>query len=110
MSKEFPGKVGLQAQISKGNRKQRVTLELDTTFAPAQPGEGVFAGGKPVGSITSASWGYRTQKNLAMAYVDPSHSVEGTNLEVLLIGQPTSATVCKLCPLDSKKAMPRGSV
>ena len=107
MNKDFPGKAGLQAQISAGNRKQRVLLELDSNHAPAQPGEGVFLNGKPVGSITSSAWGYRTQKNLAMAYVDPQHAVEGSVLEVLLIGQPTRATVCKLCLFDPKNTIPK---
>ena len=91
MHKEFPGKAGLKARISAGKRKQRVLLKLDNTHAPAQPDEGVFLDRKPVGSITSAVWGYRTQKNLAMAYVDPAHATEGTFLEVLLIGQSTRA-------------------
>lgn len=109
MSKDFPGKEGLHAQIAAGNRKQRVILELDSTLAPAQPGEGVFLGGKPVGAITSAAWGYRTQKSLAMAYVDPEHAAEGTVVEVLLIGQATRAMVSKPCLFDSRNALPRGS-
>jgi dimethylglycine dehydrogenase len=109
MSKDFPGKAGLQAQVSSGNRKQRVILELDSAEAPAQPGEGVFLDGKPVGSITSAAWGHRTQKNLAMAYVDPRHAVEGSMLEVLLLGQQVAATVCKPCLYDPGNALPRGA-
>jgi dimethylglycine dehydrogenase len=109
MSKDFPGKAGLQTRVSAGNRKQRVILDLDSTHAPAQPGEGVFLDDKPVGSITSAAWGYRTQKNLAMAYVDPQHATEGSVLEVLLIGQPTPAIVCKPCLFDSGNALPRGA-
>ena len=109
MAKDFPGKAGLQAQVSSGNRKQRVILELHSTHAPAQPGEGVFTGDKAVGSITSAAWGYRTQKNLAMAYVEPEYAVEGSVLEVLLMGQPTRAIVCGSCLFDSENALPRGA-
>lgn len=108
MGKEFPGKAGLQAQISAGNRKQRVILDLDSTQAPAQPGEGVFVDGSPVGSITSAAWGYRTQKNLAMAYVDVEHATEGSVLEVLLIGESTRAIVCAPCLYDASGKLPRG--
>jgi dimethylglycine dehydrogenase len=109
MSKDFPGKAGLQTRVSAGNRKQRVILDLDSTHAPAQPGEGVFLDDEPVGSITSAAWGYRTQKNLAMAYVDPQHATEGSVLEVLLIGQPTPAIVCKSCLFDPGNGLPRGA-
>ena len=108
MNKDFPGKIGLQAQVSAGNRKQRVILELDSTRVPAQPGQGVFAKGKPVGSITSAAWGYRTQKNLAMAYVDPQYATTSSIVEVLLQGDPANATVCESCLFDPENRLPRG--
>ena len=108
LKKEFPGKAGLQSQIERGNRKKRIMLELDCTDAPAQPGEGVFLDGRPIGSITSAAWGYRTQKNLAMAYVAPELSEAGTELEVLLFGEPVSAVVRDLCQYDPENLIPRG--
>ncbi|HAR51309.1 FAD-dependent oxidoreductase [Roseovarius nubinhibens] len=108
LNKGFPGKPGLLAQIEAGNRRDWVLLEIDSREAPAQAGEGVFAGGRPVGSITSAGWGYRVQKNLALAYVDPDHAEIGTELEVLLIGKPTRATVCAPSPFDPKNEIPRG--
>ncbi len=110
MDKDFPGKVGLQAQLIAGNRRERVALELDSDVAPAQPGEGVFAGDKPVGSIASAARGCRTKKNLAMAYVDPEYAAEGTVLEVLLIGQTTRAIVCELCLFDPTNTLTKGRV
>ena len=109
LHKSFPGKAGLQNQISKGNRKQRVALELGNTLAPAQPGAGVFLHGKAVGSITSAAWGYRINKNLAMAYVDPQHATEGNFLEVQLIGKPVPARVCKPCMFDPGNTIPKGA-
>ena len=62
LTKGFPGKEGLLAQIEAENRKTRVVVALDSTIAPAQPGEGVFHDGIAVGSITSAAWGYRIEK------------------------------------------------
>ncbi len=108
LNKDFPGKTGLQAQIAAGNRKERVILELDSAVAPAQPGEGVFAGDRPVGSITSGGWGYRTGKNLAMAYVDGEYAAEGTILEALLIGCTVRATVSSPCLFDPENSIPRG--
>ena len=84
LDKDFPGKEGLLTQIAAGKRKVRVLLTLDSTIAPAQPGEGVFHDGIAIGTITSAAWGYRTGKNLAMAYIAPEYAAEDTNLEVLL--------------------------
>ena len=108
LTKEFPGKEGLQTQIAIGNRRQRVLLTLDSTTIPAQPGEGVFHDGQPVGSITSAAWGYRTNKNLAMAYIAPEFAAENTQLEVLLLGARVKAEVCARCLFDPCNLIPRG--
>ncbi len=108
ISKEFPGKSGLQSQMKSGNRKERVLLEIRTTQGPVQPGEGVFRDGRPVGSVTSATWGYRTGKNLAMAYIDPKFATEGTELEMLLLGNSVMATVCTPCIYDPENKIPRG--
>jgi len=106
-NKAFPGKRGLLAQMDAGIRKQRVILELDSVNSTAQPGEGVFSNGQAVGSITSAAWGFRTGKNLAMAYVDPVFADENTELQVLLFGVSTRATVRALCLFDAMNHIPR---
>ena len=110
MDKEFIGKIGLQKQVKLGSRKQRVILEIKSTSATAQPGEGVFLKGDSVGSITSAAWGHRTNKNLAMAYIDPSQANEGQKLEVLLFGESVVATICDLCLYDPRSKIPKGIV
>ncbi len=106
--KAFIGKRGLLAQMDSGTRKQRVLLELGSVNATAQPGEGVFSDGRAVGSITSAAWGFRTNTNLAMAYVDPVFAEQGSELQVLLLGAPTRATVCAPCLFDVMNDIPRG--
>ncbi len=110
LQKEFPGKTGLTGQIKTGLRKVRVLLSLDTNLAPAQPGEGVFQGEQAVGTITSAGWGYRTDKNLAMAYISNEFSAEHTTLEVELLGNRVTATVCNLCIYDLQNHIPKGIV
>lgn len=108
MTKDFPGKHGLQAQAKAGNRRERVVLDVHSKAGPAHPGEGVFVDGVPIGSITSAAWGYRTGKNLAMAYIHPSHGETGREVEVLVIGETTRATVCPPCLFDVENALPKG--
>ena len=110
MSKTFRGKDGLQRQIALGNRRNRVLIELDDTTAPAHAGEAIFDGDKPVGTITSASWGYRVNKNLAMAYVDPEKTQTGTELRVFLIGKRIRATIVDACLYDADHAIPRGKI
>lgn len=108
MSKSFPGKEGLKRQIALGNRRNRVLLEIDNTTAPAHAGETVFDGDTAVGTITSASWGHRVNKNLAMAYIDPEKANVGTDLSVFLIGHRIPATVVDACLYDPDHAIPRG--
>jgi len=91
--KDFIGKAGLNAQMAKGIRRRRVLIAIDSDDAPAQPGDSVFSNGNPVGTVTSAAWGYRTQSNIAMAYLDPVYAVAGTRLDVSLLGQTVSAQV-----------------
>ena len=110
MSKTFPGKDGLQRQIALGNRRNRVLIELDDTTAPAHAGEAIFDDDTPVGTITSASWGYRVNKNLAMAYVDPEKAQTGTELSVFLSGNRIRATVVDACLYDADHAIPRGKI
>ena len=107
-NKDFPGKHGLEEQIAKGNRRNRVLLEIDSSLAPAQAGDGVFHNGKPIGSITSAAWGYRTAKNLAMAYIDTKFSNESVELNVLLMGKEVRCSICDPCVFDPENSLPKG--
>lgn len=110
LNKDFPGKSGLIAQMDAGNRRERVMLDIHCNAGPAQPGEGVFAAdGAPVGSISSGAWGYRTGKNLAMAYVDPARAQAGSEVEVFLMGVQVGATICELCLYDPENTLPRGT-
>jgi dimethylglycine dehydrogenase len=108
LSKDFPGKEGLERQIALGNRCERVLIAIDSKTAPAHAGETVFDGDIAVGTITSAAWGYRVKQNLAMAYVDPAHSKVGTDLSVLLIGKRVGATILESCLYDADHTIPRG--
>lgn len=108
MSKSFPGKEGLEHQIALGNRRNRVLIALDNSTAPAHAGETVFDNDDPVGTITSAAWGYRVKKNLAMAYIDPEKANVGTALSVFLVGKRTQAAVVEPCLYDADHSIPRG--
>ena len=102
LSKGFPGKAGLMSRLRSGNRRNRVLLAIDSKDTSAQPGEAVLSAtdGSAVGSVTSSAWGYRVQKNLAMAYIEPSHSDVGTEVRVLLVEGEVAATVQAPCLYD----------
>jgi len=67
---DFVGKAALAKRIAAGPRKQRVSLVLDSTDAPARGGASVMQNGRVVGTVTSGDWGHRVGLNLAYAFVD----------------------------------------
>jgi dimethylglycine dehydrogenase len=100
MDKQFVGKAALEKMIGIGPRRAFVHLELDSDGAPAHPGDSIVSGGKVVGTVTSAAWGHRVNKNLAMGFVDPSCASTGCALHVEVIGEPVPAQVCDPCQYD----------
>ena len=52
--------------------------------------------------MTSAAWGHRVGKNLAMAFLEPGLAEPGRNLKALLLGQEVPAVVLAPCPYDPK--------
>lgn len=72
LDKDFWGKQALMEQQERGLRRVFVTLAINSETAPAHPGDSVISDGNVVGTVTSAAFGYRVQKNLAMAFIAPA--------------------------------------
>ena len=102
--KEFVGKTALIAMAAKGSRRNLVSLELDSTTTPAHPGDSVIKGGKVVGTVTSAGWGYRIHKNLAYAFVDPD--ADG-DLNILVLGREVPCSIVDRCMYDPENSRVR---
>ena len=58
--------------------------------------------GKVIGTVTSAGWGYRVGKNIAMGFIDAAFTDLGSRLQVEVIGQPVDATVVDPCLYDAE--------
>ena len=102
------GYVGAEALAEMRHAAPRrlfVSMNVDTDVAPAHPGDSILASGKLVGTVTSAGWGHRTGKNIAMGFVDPEHASLGTALDVEIIGQCFAAEVCAPCLYDPGNAL-----
>ncbi len=93
MDKEFVGKASLVAMQSAGPRQGFVSLILDSTEAPAHPGDSIILNGEVIGTITSAAWGYRVNKNIAMGFVKPEFAKIGVQLHVEVIGKQVAVVV-----------------
>lgn len=102
---DFVGKAAFEARNEV--RQAFVSLTLDCDHAPAHPGDSVVQNGKVVGTVTSAGWGHRVDKNIAMAFVDPECSSEGTMLAVEVIGVPQQAQVVAPALYDPKGTLQR---
>ncbi len=99
---DFIGKAALIKQVERGPRKQLVSLTVDCDFASAHNGAPVFADGNLTGSVTSAGFGHRVNKNIAYAYVQPEHAVTGMKLQVNILGERYDCAVVPPALYDPK--------
>ena len=105
---DFVGKTALLEHIANGPRRKFVSLELDCTHASAHGGDSiVLADGTCIGTITSAGWGYRTNKNIAMGFIDVAYESIGSMVHVEVIGEPVAATVVQADLYDPSYSLVR---
>ncbi|MBF2760707.1 MAG: FAD-dependent oxidoreductase [Ectothiorhodospiraceae bacterium AqS1] len=108
MDKDFIGKAALRRMRDAGPKRLFATMEVATDVATAQPGDSVVAGDKVVGTVTSAAWGHRTNKNLAMGFIEPDCAQQGSALGVEIIGRTFDAEVVAGCLYDPANERVRG--
>jgi dimethylglycine dehydrogenase len=101
----FIGRDALLAWQRRGFANRFVTLEVHgVTDADARGSEPIFSGETLVGRTTSGGFGWRLQKSLALALVQPDAAAPGTELTVTILGTPHSATVIEESPFDPQNA------
>ena len=94
---DFVGKTALAASAPK---HAFVSMVLDCTHAPAHGGDSIVADGRVVGTVTSAGWGHRVGKNIAMGFIEPAFAAHGTRLHVEVIGEAVPAEIVPECLYD----------
>ncbi|MEM9636522.1 MAG: FAD-dependent oxidoreductase [Pseudomonadota bacterium] len=104
----FIGREALMARQAAGPRKRLVTLEIDSTDAPAHSGALLMRAGRVVGTVTSGDRGYRTGLNLAFAFVAPDCAAPGSVLQADLCGEIVAARVIAPSPYDPDHSRMRG--
>ena len=52
----------------------------------AHPGDPIYQGDRLVGTVSSAGYGHRVGRNLAMGFVEPDLAAPGTALELAILG------------------------
>ena len=100
MNKDFVGTDGLLDLGAEGARRCFVSMEIAGREAPAHAGDSIVFDDRVIGTVTSAAWGHRTGKNLAMGFIDPKYAEIGTAVGLQLLGETTDAVVCEACQYD----------
>jgi len=70
-------------------------------------GEAVLLDGKVVGSTASVAYGHTVGKILAFAYVKPQVNVPGTEVEVIIAGNPRKGRILGAPAYDPDSTKPR---
>jgi len=91
---EFIGKDALEKIRAAGLRRRLVGIEM-VDKAVARHGYPVLKDARPVGIVTSGSYGPSVDKYIAMAYVEAAHAAVGTTLDVEIRGQGKAARVVR---------------
>jgi dimethylglycine dehydrogenase len=82
-------------------------LAIDAEDADCNGSEAVMAGGQVVGAVSSGAYGHGVGQSLAFAYIPPRHAAAGTELEVMILGQPRPARVLGEAVYDPGNERPR---
>ncbi len=99
---DFKGRQKLSQWQEAGFANTMVTLEVhDTTDADAIGGNPIMLpDGEVIGRATSGGYGFRLEKSLALAMVQPDFAAVGTELMVDILDQRLRATVITESPYD----------
>ena len=93
LDKEFIGRDKIAKQKADGPKRKIAGLVIDGGVA--RHGHDVVADGKPVGKVTSGTYGPTVAQNIALAYVPTELSKVGTALAVRIREKDVPATVVK---------------
>ncbi|MDH3664057.1 MAG: hypothetical protein OEU92_29260, partial [Alphaproteobacteria bacterium] len=90
---DFLGRGALLRQRESGPPTRLVSMAIDCDIAPAHAGDPIFSGETLLGAVTSAAFGHRVQRNLAMGYLPAATATPGTKLEIAILGNRYPAEV-----------------
>ena len=105
MDKDFLHKEAAKQAMLQPPRETLVMIHIDedavqASGADATGGEPIRCGGKPVGRVTSGTYGYTVEKSLALGYVKAGTAQPGDEVEVMVLGQPHKARILHEPPFD----------
>ena len=97
---EFTGKEALLARRDAPSGRQAVTLLFDDKAAVPLGSEPVLLKGKIVGQTTSAAYGYRVGRPVAIAFIDSNAMSGDSGFSVDIAGEAFEVAVSELAAFD----------
>ncbi len=73
-------------------------------------GEAVLLNGQVIGSTASVAYGHTVGKIMAFAYIKPDANVAGTEVEVVIAGQPRTGRILGAPAYDPESHLPRTDI
>ena len=105
------GFIGVEATRRSAERVDRrwqcAYLEVEATDADCLGGEAILRDGERIGSVSSGAWGPSVDASLAFGYVTPEQANPGTELVVVVLGEPRPARVLGEAKYDPENRRPR---
>ncbi len=102
---DFLGRDALTKWQQRGFKNRFVTLDVQgVKDADARGSEPIYRNGKLVGRATSGGFGWRLNKSIALAMVEPELGDLGSELEIKILGKTYPATVIPESPYDPDNA------
>ncbi|MDH3672722.1 MAG: FAD-dependent oxidoreductase [Gammaproteobacteria bacterium] len=99
--RNFVGKSALEDHNNRPDRKRMVLLEITGDGPDPFYAHPVMRQQNVVGTITSGAYGHRTDKKLALAYLDADGARDGNDeLTVEIIGESCPARILEVPPYD----------
>jgi glycine cleavage system aminomethyltransferase T len=105
---DFVGREALLRRREEGPRRRLVCLTLEDPDVVVMGNETVWSDGKPVGYVTSASYGYFVGRSIAYAWVPPELAEEGARVEIQYFGERHGAKVAEEPLFDPAMKRMRG--
>ncbi len=108
--RDFIGREPLLKRREQGPERRMVTLVLDDPRAVPLGNEPVLLDGAIVGQTTSAAYGYRIGRPLALAYVEVMLAKEGQSLALDIAGVALRGSVTTAPAFDPQGSRMRGAL
>ncbi len=106
--RDFIGRDAALAERERGPTRRLVSLVVDVQERDVVGDEAVLKDGQCVGHVTSGGYAHHVRCSMAMAYVLPAYSADGTELDVEINGDRFTARVVATALYDPTGSKMRG--